>query len=132
MSIFDRPIDIATEGEPGEWDHDSMAVVACDGSGHGCVLWTTGPHVQHEMTEGGLKELCDLGLDDAPLGISIWIGKYLTIQVSDGDYGREYDVEPKGSFRAPTEEEWSAIRQGRSPWDFPASTKMYGGEDMIG
>lgn len=28
MSIFDRPIDIATEGEPGEWDHDSMAVVA--------------------------------------------------------------------------------------------------------
>jgi hypothetical protein len=71
------------------------------------------------MTEGGLKELCDLGLDDAPLGISIWIGKYLTIQVSDGDYGREYDVEPKGSFRAPTEEEWSAIRQGRSPWDFP-------------
>jgi hypothetical protein len=98
----------------GAWDKDSLAVIACDGKGNGAVLWTVGPHVRLEMDEGGLRDLGDLGLDDAPAGVSIWVGRYVT---DGGGYcNEEADTYPKGGFRAPTDEEWTAIREGRCPW----------------
>lgn len=97
------------------WEWSSKAVIACDGH-DGCVLWCIGAHIRFEIEECGLRALGDLGLDDAPHGISIWEGKYLW---SPGGWENPQDGEmnPSGSFRAPTAEEWIAIREGRCPWD---------------
>lgn len=57
-----------------EWAAPSLAVVACRG-GRGVVLWYgRGPSLAFEIEEGGSLGLDDLGLDDAPDGISIWTG----------------------------------------------------------
>lgn len=99
-----------------EWEIPSLAVVACDGNGNGCVLWTVGAHVAFEMWEVGLTQLGDLGLDDAPLGISVWEGKYHW-QPGGWECPQDGEMYPKGTFRPPTDEEWTAIREGRCPWD---------------
>lgn len=86
----------------------SLGVVASDGNGNGLLLWYVGVDLALEVEEYGFRFLTDLGLDDAPAGVSVWEGKY----VWDGD-----DANPKGRFRPPTEAEWVAIREGRMPWD---------------
>jgi len=93
-----------------DWDEDSLAVIACDTKGHGVVLWTAGPHVAYAI-EGESLYLDELGLDNAPMGISIWEGKYLWRQ---GDTEQQEIIEPSGKFRQPTDEEWKAIREGCS------------------
>lgn len=100
------------------WDKDSLAVVACDGDGQGCVLCAVGPHVRMEIEEAGLTTLSDLGLDDAPKGIAIWVGKYVWFNNSN-PFGPDEgsSSEPRGAFRPPTEDEWTAIREGRCPWN---------------
>lgn len=98
------------------WELDSFAVVACDGEGHGCVLWTAGPYMQSEMDQVGTKVLSDLGLDDAPLGISVWEGKYVW-HPGSYEYPMDGDSEASGKFREPTDAEWAAIREGRCPWN---------------
>lgn len=84
-------------------------------NGHGTVIWYDGPAIAQEIEEVGLHGLDDLGLDDAPDGISIWEGNYF---YSPGgfEYPQEGDYDPKGVFRPPTDEEWAAIRKGQSPW----------------
>jgi hypothetical protein len=99
-----------------DWNRDSFAVVVCDGNGNGAVLWTVGPHVKFEIQECGLKQLSDLGLDDAPLGISVWVGKYIW-QPGPWEWPEDGSMEAVGKFRAPTDEEWMAIRDRRCPWD---------------
>ncbi len=99
------------------WDKDSLAVVASDGK-EGCMLWTAGPHVRMEIEEYNMYSLSDLGLDDAPKGISIWVGKYVWFNDSN-PFGPDEgsSSEPRGAFRPPTEDEWTAIREGRCPWN---------------
>jgi hypothetical protein len=94
------------------WEQDSRAVIACNGKGNGAVLWTVGPHIRFEMDEGGLTGLDDLGLDDAPAGVSVWVGRY----VATGGYPDDGSSDPEGAFRPPTDDEWIAIREGRCPW----------------
>ncbi|KKN31774.1 hypothetical protein LCGC14_0820580 [marine sediment metagenome] len=118
MTDLPNAAPVQRDRELDEWDLPSRAVVACDGNGHGAVLWTVGPHVAHEMNEAGMVELSDLGLDDAPLGVSIWEGVYVTppapaLQESAGDEG----TQPAGKFRPPTDHEWDAIKAGRCPWE---------------
>jgi hypothetical protein len=98
------------------WEVPSLGVIANDAGGHGCVLWAVGAHLRFEIEECGLRQLGDLGLDDAPHGIAIWEGKYLW---TPGGWENPDDGEmhPVGKFRAPTHEEWAAIREGRCPWD---------------
>lgn len=111
------PGQLVVTGTPGPWDRDSLAVVACDGRGHGCVLWTAGPHVKQEISEAGSQALDDLGLDDAPLGISVWAGKSFPYPGSWENPGEGGGVEMRGEFRDPTPGEWAAIRRGECPWD---------------
>jgi len=99
-----------------DWSKPSLAVVACDANGHGCVLWTAGPHVSSLTDEAGVSDLSDLGLDDAPEGISIWEGIIKTVHTHTPD-ANEYDSWLEGSFRKPTIEEWDSIRRGECPWD---------------
>lgn len=91
------------------------AVVACTQGGAGVVLWSFGGGIEALM-DGTGPVLQDLGLDDAPPGISIWEGVVGGGEWSPGieDYA---DIYPEGTFRAPTDEEWVAIRAGRSPWE---------------
>lgn len=99
-----------------DWSKPSLAVIASDGNGYGCVIFTVGAHVEFELKEGGLRDLGDLGLDDAPRGISIWEGK----TESHRDYEGDVDTWLKGTFREPTEQEWASISRGGCPWDWRA------------
>jgi hypothetical protein len=92
----------------------SQAVVA-NGPHGGCVLFYTGSALEYEICEAGLTDLSDLGLDDAPDGISIWKGVLRCWEVNTPDC-HEYESELIGDFRTPTTEEWAAICQGKSPW----------------
>jgi hypothetical protein len=96
-----------------EWS--SKAIVACDGHGRGAVLWYVGGALENEIGECRLRELGDLGLDDAPQGISVWEGTYIWVSgpFECPDDGR---MDPSGKFRSPTDEEWRAVREGRCPW----------------
>lgn len=102
----------------------SKAVIANMMRTTGIVLWfTTGTdeeesRIAMEINAIGSMRLDDLGLDDAPDGISIWEGDYVW---QSGPYEAPNDGQsmPEGIFRAPTDEEWLAIRQNRSPWGTP-------------
>lgn len=93
----------------------SRAVVACDESGGGAVLWYVGADLVVEIEEHGLRQLCDLGLDDAPRGITVWEGRYVCTG-RGGSEDCDAGTQPEGTFRPPTSEEWAAIMQGRTPW----------------
>jgi hypothetical protein len=98
-----------------EWDpkKPSRGVIAC-GNDAGCVLYYVGAALANQF-EDGLCQLDDLGLDDAPEGISIWEGRGRWNRgpwdcPDDGDY------ELVGKFRPPTADEWAAIQRGECPW----------------
>lgn len=67
------------------------------------------------IDEAGVSNLCDLGLDDAPEGISIWEGGIKTVHFHSPDCN-EYDSSLIGSFRAPTPAEWESIMKAECPW----------------
>lgn len=93
----------------------SRAVVANHKNATGIVLWCTDhSHISMEIEQTS-RRLDDLGLDDAPDGISVWEGCYVW---RPGGYECPQDgtTDPQGEFRTPTEDEWLAIREGRSPW----------------
>lgn len=97
--------------------HESRAVVA-NRNGHGCVLFYRGDSITIEIEECCLHHLGDLGLDDAPDGISIWEGAY--IWHSGGyEYPQDGSTEPSGKFRSLTEWEWGCVKCGQSPFDPP-------------
>jgi hypothetical protein len=81
----------------------------------GCVLYAVGAHLRFEIEEGGLHELGELGIDDAPAGISVWEGTFIW-QPGGWECPQDGDMFPKGVFRPPTAEEWQSIREGRCPW----------------
>ena len=105
------PLEQLDSYEP-DWSKPSRAVVASDGKGNGCVMHYVGAHLDQWRSDVG-DSLKDLGLDEAPAGISIWEGKVHTTRGYDGDY----DAELVGEFRAPTEEEWDFINHDDCPWD---------------
>ncbi len=97
----------------------SRAVVACDGSGNGVVIWYVGGHLAMEIEEGACSRSIDsLGLDHAPEGISIWEGIYHWTKGEDTVNGY-FEPEPfaVGKFREPTQEEWIEITGGCAPWN---------------
>jgi hypothetical protein len=97
-----------------DWGKPSLAVIACRG-GAGVVLYSAGPHVESMIDGGGSRLLDDLGLDDAPDGISVWEGGIKSVHINTPD-AYEYDAWLEGTFREPTGEEWQAICRGECPW----------------
>lgn len=115
MTLFDKiEFQPAEKHEPSEYDKPSRAVVAM-GEHDGVVLWHIGAHIHDEIQNVGSK-LSDLGLDDAPQGISVWEGVWVGHETHTFD-GTEYESHPSGKFREPTDEEWAAIRKGDCPWE---------------
>lgn len=106
----------------------SRAVMANAKQGGGCVLFVEPDcFLEHDISNLSAR-LDDLGLDDAPLGISVWEGTFKGGEKDhfNGDY---HDVYPVGTFRAPTDDEWTAIRECRNPFASPDITKQFGHAD---
>lgn len=100
------------------WNKDSLAIVVSDGDGHGMVLYTAGPHVLRIMDDACSRYLDDLGLGDAPEGISVWKGLIKSqIYPATPDSAEEYDSWLEGTFGPLQPEEWQALQENRCPWD---------------
>lgn len=95
------------------WGKPSRAVIASDGNGNGVVLFTVGPHLRMEIEECGLVTLEDLGLDNAPRGLSAWAGK--TRYHRDHEGGYVFDG-ASGKFARLTRDELDSVYLGVCPW----------------
>lgn len=78
----------------------------------GCALWWWPPGGQLGQEAETGATIDALGLEDAPIGISIWEGIYVWVSAEDGPH-----TNPVGKYRAPTDEEWAKIREGAHPWE---------------
>ena len=94
----------------------SIAVVAFNKRKEiGAILYSRGKDLEKELEEfpGFLDEL---GLDDAPDGISIWEGFFeARITVYPKDKVECYSTHPVGRFRKLTDKEWAALKRGFNP-----------------
>jgi hypothetical protein len=121
MSIFDKlqPKRIfkalPEKGPAWKPGMQSRALIGCDGDGNGALLAWIGESLEYEI-DGIGKALADLGLDDAPEGLSIWEGTYVGRRYDTMD-GTEYETEVQGTFRDLTDEEWDALKRGDDPWN---------------
>lgn len=77
----------------------------------GVAIATDSTHLDRMFDDCSWK-LDDLGLDDAPPGISIWTGTVEIIRA-----GAEQDFTLNGKFRQPTAQEWKALQFRQDPWD---------------
>lgn len=93
----------------------NKAVVASDGIGNGCIICYVGNSLHNEIYGARFTDLCDLGLDEAPQGVSIWEGSYIWQGDRDGPGGTML-TSANSAFRAPTEAEWTCIRAKQNPW----------------
>jgi hypothetical protein len=100
-----------------DFDKPSLAVVAMgEIATVGIVLHTVGGHVKMEMEEGGIYVTEDLGIDPPEPGIWVWEGKGYW-SPGNWEHPDEGEMELRGKFRQPTDEEWAAIRKGECPWN---------------
>jgi hypothetical protein len=97
-------------------DKLSRLVVASDGKGNGAAIFAVGAVVL-EIDEIVSPQLMDLGLDDAPAGITIWEGRVAYWESGNPLDGTEYNSELKGTFRRLTVEELTAVAEGKAPWN---------------
>jgi len=93
------------------------ALVACDGGGNGCVLEVAGTVDEGYGLAVWMQEevnhLGDLGLDEAPRGLSVWTG---IIQESQQYSTGDYETYLKGTFRPLTSAEWSLLSSVGKLW----------------
>ena len=121
MTALDRPANelftefFRIEDEPDyvgpDWSKDSLAVLASDGD-DGWVLFHVGAHLEQDISDVGSRRLEDLGLT-CPASVWIWKGR----MCSSTTYWGEVETWLEGDTRAPTDEEWAAIRAGDCPWN---------------
>ena len=88
----------------------SRAIIAMGEGFGGGVLYFAGADITFMVGES-VTDLSDLGLDNAPRGLSVWEGRYVARDYPNGD-----DSEPVGAFRPLTDAEWEAVRRGENPW----------------
>jgi hypothetical protein len=91
----------------------SHKAVVANSNHAGTVLYATKELKQFVSDIG--PRLDDVGLDDAPEGISIWEGNVVTTY---DQFNGDYDAFLEGKFRVPNEREWNAIKKQRSPWRY--------------
>jgi hypothetical protein len=95
----------------------SRALVA-QGPHTGAILEYEGSGITNEIHEAGLHALDELGLDDAPEGLSIWEGEYVW---EDGWFEGHRSpangqAHPKGEFRRLKPEEWATLSANQPLW----------------
>lgn len=94
-------------------DDDICRAVVANRNGDGVVLWQGGPDYFREFLNDVSWMLSDVGLDDAPDGISIWEGR---VVYTHDAYNGDDDAHLNGKFRDPNDAEWAMIRKNESPW----------------
>jgi hypothetical protein len=115
-----KGISVTDESQSEPWggydfSKDSLAVVAYGLRDEMCVLWTVGPHVLMELDEYCLSAM-DILTEPENHGIWVWEGRGIW-RPGGFEYPEDGEIELVGTYRAPTEEEWQAIRENRCPWD---------------
>jgi hypothetical protein len=107
-----------------DFKKDSRAVCAMNDTGMGVVLWYGGAWIDTEINVSGQGTMLDdLGLNDAPEGISIWEGRYVVTQM-DTYYEEEPDIQAQGKFRELTGAEWRALMFGENPLDVDSDVEV--------
>ena len=91
----------------------SKALIANMG-GIGCVLDYTGDAITWHIREFS-PSLDELGLDDAPDGLSVWEGTMGSVRHYTQD-GEDWDFEANGKFRDLNPEEWAALQKDGCLW----------------
>lgn len=85
------------------------------------IMWANGG-LKLEVESVGTVEVADAILANCAEnvvdyhGIWIWEGRVHAIKNYDGEYDIEYHTI---TWRAPTEQEWAAIKEGNDPFDEP-------------
>ncbi len=92
---------------------ESIALIA-NNCGTGCVLTYDGKGISYFIETSGSVALDDLGLDDAPEGLSIWEGR---VKCYDSYFG-DHDEELEGNFRELYYCEWQRLAQTGEPWEY--------------
>ncbi len=97
---------------------DSHALIGAM-CGIGAVLQHVGYDITMEIEESFAGySIQDLGLEDAPDGLSVWVGHFDYSEVISPTAGDvDCDVEPVGTFRPLTADEWSKLAAGEPLWD---------------
>lgn len=97
---------------------DHKLLIACDGEGNGVVLEYRGrgPTTDIEEDRLGPTDLGDMGLNDAPRGLSV----FEATRYADPEHGGEGYMD--GDFRPLTTAEWQAMMSG-TPLFTPAAAK---------
>ena len=122
MSLLpEKPVKVLAwrEYEVEDWDLPSYALIAM-GESNGTVVYWRGPHIGAEVVECS-SDLEDLGLDDCPVGLWVWEGRYVVETYYDT---YECDTTPEGTFRKLTEQEIQALVEGRCPWTIEEWRKL--------
>ena len=106
----------------GRWSEEdfkvfkSCAVIATDGKGNDVLLHVCGPSFDWQINEEG--HTCEALCLDGHTEPGVWVFEGTMVTVThETEYGPEYDVEPQGDWREPTEDEWEMIKQDECPWD---------------
>jgi hypothetical protein len=107
----------------GDWTGattESIALIA-NNNGKGVVVVSCGDGISY-FAEACGPYLSDMGLDDAPHGLTIWEGRVVSsYSPLDGDH----DAELVGSFRALTDAEWGRLAATGAPWALASVNEFY-------
>lgn len=113
---------LITSPEPSHWlpipepeaavqQHRGSKALIASNDGNGVVLAYTGTTIESEIDDCiGSHDITDLGLDDAPDGLSVWVGEFETMADGDG----EFSSYARGEFRDLTPFEWKLLASGKS------------------
>lgn len=110
---FEDIFDDQREPEP-----EVQRLVIAKGEDGELILWASGQDAEREISESGNHDPGNFDIDEPP-GLGLWVWEGIVHYRSWGpSYEGEYDCEVtwRGTFRAPTEDEWRAIRLGIRPW----------------
>ncbi len=115
--------DLTPVGDPEtrSWDTPSTALVyvtECPGSA--LVIVDDGQLHLERWREDLCEEavFIDVAGDDpsaVPWGLAIWVGKMHTTETHTPD-AHEFDTDMRGTLRALTDAEWTALREFGTPW----------------
>jgi len=91
--------------------NESMALIANNAKSSGLVLEVKERCALYYDIDAIGNDLSDLGLDDAPSGLSIWEG--YAVDLVQSYYDSDIEHELHGTFRALTVAEWDLLRTGK-------------------
>lgn len=113
-----RGVLVGTVDDPGQQPWVPSQALIAMGPHSGAVLQYHGSAIEGEISEAGLHALDELGLDDAPVGLSVWEGEFVYEPgyVDGHEMPGEGQTQPAGKFRPLTDEEWDRLRKGEALW----------------